>query len=155
MFKTILIPLDGSVLAEAAIPAATAIARSTHPASELILVRVVPDLWIDDILMPGKLETFQAQVKQDCQQYLDACAEPLRKEGLHVTVLVASGEPADQILEVAAIAHADLVAMATHGRSGLQRIMVGSIADKVVHRASMPVLLVRPPESQSETDQNS
>jgi nucleotide-binding universal stress UspA family protein len=154
MFKTILIPLDGSALAEAAVPAAVAIATSVNPASELVLVRVAPDLWIDDILLPEQLKTYQANIKQDCQDYLDACAEPLRKNGISVTVLVASGEPADQILDVAAIAHADLIAMATHGRSGLQRIMLGSIADKVIHRASMPVLLFRPPESLNEADQN-
>ncbi len=155
MFKTILIPLDGSALAEAALPAAVAIATSANPASELVLVRVVPDLWIDDILLPGQLETYQAHIKQDCQDYLDACAEPLRKDGMCVTVLVASGEPATQILEVAAIARADLIAMATHGRSGLQRIMIGSVADKVIHRANVPMLLVRPPDSLSEINQNS
>jgi nucleotide-binding universal stress UspA family protein len=154
MFNIILIPLDGSELAEAALPAATAIAKSADPVGELVLVRVVPDLWIDDAFTPEQVEDFHARVRHDCQKYLDGVAEHLRKENLCVTVLVASGEPAEQILEVVTIAQADLVAMATHGRSGLQRLMLGSVADKVIHHTSIPVLLVRPVEMAHAPDQN-
>jgi nucleotide-binding universal stress UspA family protein len=152
MFNTILIPLDGSELAETALLAATAIAKHADPVGELVLVRVAPDVWIDDAFTPEQIEDFHARVKHDCQKYLDGVAERLRKENLCVTVLVASGEPAEQILEVATIAQADLVAMATHGRNGLQRLMLGSVADKVIHRASTPVLLVRPAETAHAPD---
>jgi nucleotide-binding universal stress UspA family protein len=155
MFNTILIPLDGSELAEAALPAATAIAKHADPVGELVLVRVAPDLWFGDAFTPEQAEGFQARMKHDCQTYLDGVAERLRKENLCVTVLVASGEPVEQILEVATIAQADLVAIATHGRSGLQRLMLGSVADKVIHRASIPVLLVRPTEAAHAPDQKS
>ena len=147
MFQTILIPLDGSERAEAALSAAAAIAKHANPVGELVLMRVAPDLWIDDAFTPQQVEDFQSRVKHDCQKYLDGVAERLRKENLCVTVLVASGEPAEQIQEVATIAQADLVAMATHGRSGLQRLMLGSVADKVIHHVNIPVLLVRPTET--------
>lgn len=147
MFNNILVPLDGSKLAEAVLPSATALAV---PSGRLVLMRVTPDLWIDDALTPEQLEEFSAKVSHDCQKYLDGIASGLRKDGFCIDVLVASGVPADQILEVAALAHSDLIAMSTHGHSGLQRLMLGSVADKVVQCADIPVLLVRPPESTLE-----
>jgi len=144
MFKTILIPLDGSKLAEAALPAAVAIAKNAHAEGKLVLMRVAPDLWLDDAVTPDQLEEFQAKVWHDCQKYLDEVAGDLRKDDLDVVTRVASGDRADQILAAAQTAHAHLIAMATHGRSGLPRLMLGSVADKVVHRATMPVLLIHP-----------
>ncbi len=146
-FKTILIPLDGSKLAEAALPAATSIAKHADPVGELVLLRIVPDIWIDDVMLPEQLEEFQTRVTHSCQEYLDTIAERLRHEGLTVTALVASGEPAKQILDGAARSGANVIAMATHGRSGWERATMGSVADKVLQHASIPVLLVRPPET--------
>jgi nucleotide-binding universal stress UspA family protein len=148
MFNVILIPLDGSKLAEAALPAAVAITQHTHPTGELVLMRVAPDVWIDDALTPEQVADFQSQLQQSCLTYLDGVAAELRQQGLCTTTLVGTGDPAQQILEVATIARADLIVMATHGRSGLQRLMLGSVADKVLHRTSAPVLLVRPPEGE-------
>ena len=147
MYKNILVPLDGSKLAEAALPAAKALAK---PTSRLVLMRVMPDLWIDDPLTPDQMEEFLTRNKHDGQKYLDDVAESLRKEGLNVDVIVAMGEPADQIIDVATLTHCDLIAMATHGHSGWQRLMLGSVADKVVQHAAIPVLLVRPPETSAE-----
>lgn len=148
MYKNILIPLDGSKLAEAILPAALALAK---PGCRLILMRVTPDLWIDDPLTPEQREDFLAKIAQDCQKYLDALAQGLRKEGRCVEVWVTAGEPAEQIIEVATTAQCDLIAMATHGHSGWQRLMLGSVADKVIQHAAIPVLLVRPLETPDES----
>ena len=143
MYETILVPLDGSKLAEAVLPAAVALVK---PTGRLVLMRVVPDLWIDDPLTPEQVEEYMTRVKHDCQKYLDGIAETVRQDGLRVEVRVASGEPAAQILEAVDTAHCNLIAMATHGHSGLQRLMLGSVTDKVMQQSSIPVLLVRPPE---------
>ena len=139
----ILIPLDGSKLSEAVLPTAKAFAHTKQ--AEVVLTRIAPSLSINEIVPRDELEEIMIRYKQDCQDYLDAMAASLRVEGFVVTTLLASGDQiADLILEVADIAHADLIAMSTHGRSGLQRLMLGSVADKIVHRSTVPMLLVRP-----------
>lgn len=139
----IVIPLDGSKLAEAVLPAAKSIAQARH--GELVLARIAPSLSFKEIIPPDELEELLVRYKQDCQDYLDSIAKPIQSEGIVVNTLLASGDQtADQILEVANFSHANLIAMSTHGHSGLQRLMIGSIADKIVHRATVPVLLVRP-----------
>ena len=140
---TVVVPLDGSKLSEAVLPAAQAFARARG--GELLLTRVAPSLTIKEIIPPDELEELMTRYKQDCQDYLDTIAESLRSEGFVVNTQLAAGEQvADQILEVADMVHANLIAMSTHGRSGLQRLMIGSVADKIVHHATVPVLLVRP-----------
>ncbi len=144
----IVVPLDGSKLSEAVLPTAKAFARARL--GEFVLTRVVPSLSINETVPADELEEITIRYKQDCQDYLDAIATSLRAEDCVVTTLLASGDQtADLILEVVDIAHADLIAMSTHGRSGLPRLMLGSIADKIVHRSTVPVLLVRP-ETESD-----
>jgi nucleotide-binding universal stress UspA family protein len=70
-------------------------------------------------------------------------AERLRANRFNVRTRVVEGIPADQIIYVAQTEHADLIVMATHGRTGLRQIWLGSVASKVVHRSELPVLLVR------------
>ena len=78
--------------------------------------------------------------------YLERVAESLRARSLKVETRVLShDQPAVAILEEAKARRADLLALATHGRSGLPRLLLGSVADKVVRGASIPVLLARPP----------
>ena len=149
MYQKILVPLDGSKRAEAALPTATAF---LSPNGTLVLVRVLTDLWIDDPLTPAQRDAYLDQIKQKYHEYLDGVAQALHQDNLgkksfEVNVLVASGEPSDQILEIAQLAHADLIAMATHGYSGLQRVMLGSVAEKIVHQSELPVLLVRPEDN--------
>jgi nucleotide-binding universal stress UspA family protein len=143
---TIVVPLDGSKLSEAVLPAAKAFAQARH--GQLLLTRVAPSLSIKEVMPPDEMEELMTRYRQDCQDYLDAMAAPLRSEGFVVDTRLAGGDqPAEMILEVADVAHADMIAMSTHGRSGLQRLMIGSVADKIVHHANVPVLLVRPPTS--------
>ncbi len=156
MFKTIVVPLDGSLLAESALPIVADIATCSN--GEVVLMRCAGDIMIDEILMPQELEDIQARITHDCHVYLENMATKLRANGIATTILVAKGDPASQILEVIGIAKADAIVMATHGLGGLRRLVVGSVADRVLHHADVAVILVRPDESKlqgAETDAKS
>ncbi len=149
-----LIPLDGSAFAEGILDAAIA-AGSDHD-GEYILLRVVPppaitdpfpDLatWVDHAATVQDLQADIASARAAAARYLATVAEKWRGRGATITtVVVADPRPAHAILAYAAAAGADLIALATHGRSGLSRAFVGSVADKVVRGSMQPVLIRRP-----------
>ena len=92
-----------------------------------------------------KMDTLQENLKEQANKYLNGVAEKLRAEGLTVKTKVDVDEkPAHAILEDVETAPADVVAIETHGRSGLSRFFLGSVADKVVRGSHVPVLLHRP-----------
>ena len=144
--KHILVPLDGSALAERILPPATALGAVTNAAFTLLQV-VPPEAagyetdWPTARTEAGMLRTIQA----GAQTYLDRVAECLGAQSLGVHTAVLSGQTAPAILEYAHSHAVDLIALATHGRSGAARILLGSIADKIVRGATTPVLLYRPP----------
>jgi len=144
-YKTILVPLDGSVFAEQALNQAVEMANTTGAA--IALVCVVPEL--DEVAAAEMgevplwvLEDQDAEVTR-MTQYLKATADRLRMAGIPTETRVVVGRPAEAILEASTQEHADLIVMATHGRSGLQRLWVGSVALRVARNANPPVLLVR------------
>jgi nucleotide-binding universal stress UspA family protein len=144
-FRRILVPLDGSEVAEAALDPAAEVARLMG--GELTLLRAVevvpvaaPDglVYTPPTLDATMLEELVAQARRD----LDGVAARLQKAGLVVGTRVAAGEPAAAAVLDAA-EEADLVALATRGRSKVARLFLGSVADKVVRGAPCPVLVVR------------
>lgn len=128
-FRRVLVPLDGSELAAAALPMARIVALSTG--SELTLVTVLPE----DAL-PGST--------REPADYLQEVAAPMRAVGVVVHTTIRVGEPATAILELVSECEADLVLMATHGRSGVGRALLGSVADQVLRAGVVPVLLLHP-----------
>ncbi len=130
MVTTILVPLDGSPLSERAIPFATRLARA--PGARLVLVRSVE---AERDLVEGASHT---------RTYLEAHAGALVSEGVDVATAVPAGAPAPAILGEVRARSVDLIVMSTHGRSGLGRWLYGSVADRVLRRAGVPVLLVPP-----------
>jgi nucleotide-binding universal stress UspA family protein len=144
----ILVPLDGSSLAESALPYAQAIAKVVD--APLHLVEVIdfePGRSIavhDDAALKRTVEEF---VEVEAQAYLDGIAADLIGRGLTVTTFIVAGEPVTEILAAADKVDAAMVVMATHGRGGAQRWLVGSVADKVMRLGTRPTLLVRPPRS--------
>jgi nucleotide-binding universal stress UspA family protein len=147
--QTILVPLDGSIFAEQALEVAFASARTTGAALRLVTALPVPDdmAATDSGLTPAPVPAqYQIEVAQ-LTAYLEQQAEPLRRAEITVETQIVNGRPADAILHAAAEAHAGLIVMATHGRSGLQRLWLGSVAMKVVQGATLPVLLVRAREA--------
>jgi len=146
MYEKILVPLDGSALAERAIRHAQEIARGGR--SEILLLQavnlpmpVVPEA----ILVPdGK---WLDEAKKEAARYLEGIAAPLREAGMRVRTMVDDRPPADAILHVATREEVDLIVMSTHGRGGLGRMLMGSVAESVSRATSRTVMLVKPERS--------
>ncbi len=137
MFKKILVPLDGSTLAEAILPQVTELAKSLG--AEVLLLRVA----IAHVF-PGVDPTEEeVRVVREAEEYVEALTGTLAEKGIPVRPAVRYGKPAAEIIEHIAANGVDLVAMSTHGRSGLSRLVMGSVAEEVVRNAGVPVLLVR------------
>lgn len=144
MYTKILVPLDGSELAEQVLPRVIELAN--HNGAEIVLLRI-PDVPVDEFLMtPTETGTaIREQAQTAARQYLDHLGNELRALGLHVeTQIVRDGAVYTSILETAKTLGVDLIAMSTHGRGGLARLVMGSVADDVIHHTELPVLLVRP-----------
>ncbi len=146
-FRNILVPLDGSALSQQALPLAVELAQETG--ATLTLVRAISptaDVWTGTALAglpPIPLDdVYEALYAQACNE-LESIADDLTAQGLRVNTVVESTLAADGIIAAAQQCHADLVVMATHGRSGIQRWALGSVADKVLHATITPLLLVR------------
>ncbi len=146
--QRILIPLDGSAMAEQILEPAMEIGALMD--AEYTLLRVVeplPYFSIDASAYPmGELELPVLKQLQDvAQKYLDGVARAFRERSLKVkTQVVVNQRVADAILETAGTQGSNLIALATHGRSGLGRLILGSVADKVVRASTLPVLVRRP-----------
>lgn len=144
MYNKILVPLDGSELAEQVLTQVMELANSTG--AEIVLLRV-PDVPVYDYLMtiPELGSKMREQAEDDARNYLARLGEEFRAMGLKVqTHLASRGAVYTTILEVAQELRVDMIAMSTHGRSGLARLVMGSVADDVVRHARMPVMVMRP-----------
>lgn len=136
MYRTILVPLDGSPLAERALPYAQGLAASVG--ARLLLVRAaLPRGFPVQGCADG-----EAQVTREAEQYLSSVADRLDTPGV-VEAAVFSDPAAEAIVEESRLRCVDLVVMATHGRSGLGRWVCGSVVEAVLASSPVPVLLVR------------
>lgn len=153
MYRRILVTLDGSKLAEQVLPHVKAlIERQAGVQVYLFSVAQVIDLATASAMvypmavLPGKLVD-EAAARQDVEDelcdYLRGVELRLECEGVQFTREVHFGRPAEEIISYARDIRADLIAMCTHGRSGIARWAYGSVADRVLHGAECPVLLVR------------
>jgi nucleotide-binding universal stress UspA family protein len=146
--QRIMVALDGSALAEQALR--PAIELATQAQAELLLFHAVtPPVKYAPDLVPfhRALSTIEFPLpgQRQALAQLHAVAERWHPQGIAILPAVASGEPAQEIIEEAARQHVDLIAMATHGYSGLRRWALGSVADKLIHAIDTPLLLVRGP----------
>jgi len=153
--KHIMVPLDGTESAEQMLPNAVELGRFLD--ADFTLVRVVQPV---GTLVPGgeagtigfqvqtlldRIDTLQEQVVKEAREYLERKAAPLRQLGLKVSWRVdVADQPATAILHDAVPPIIDMVAMETHGRRGLARLFLGSVADKVIRAATVPVLVHHP-----------
>jgi nucleotide-binding universal stress UspA family protein len=151
----ILVPLDGSMLAESIIPFLLEIAgpRDVQVALLRVLVPVPPtageEIRAEGSLLRGLVGGGRGRedfVKSE--EYLASIAAELRARRVRVTATVRRGNPVAEILAGAREADADLIAMTTHGRSGLSRLLFGSVAAAVLSEAAVPVFLIRQTEAQ-------
>ena len=143
MYKKILVPLDGSPLAEAVLPHAEALAKSEH--AEIIILRV-PNAPVSEFLSrdPMIAEMIHADMEKESEEYVHNKVAALEKDNIKVTGITKDGPVPDTILNVADETHADIIAMSTHGRTGISRWLMGSVADKIIHHAHIPVMLIHP-----------
>lgn len=139
MYKRILVPQDGSALAEEALPHALEIGRCMN--SRIWLLQVI-------LAYPSGADVFYTaetlkQAEETALRYLDDAAARLNYDRRSITVQVLVGPVAENIIDFANETDIDLIVMSTHGFSGLSRWIYGSVADKVLRGAHCPTLIVR------------
>jgi nucleotide-binding universal stress UspA family protein len=143
--RSVIVPLDGSDVAETILSPVTALAKALE--LQVILVRVyslpLPTYGGDDYYVPDFLE-LKDQIRDEVEDYLNSRADLLRAQGvMEVSTVVMEGSAADAIIKLARKTPDNLVAMSPYGRSGLQRWVLGSVTEKVVRHCQDPVLIVR------------
>ncbi|HHH83272.1 MAG TPA: universal stress protein [Chloroflexi bacterium] len=140
MYKRILLPLDGSPLAEQALPHAIAIAERFQ--SELVLLRVLIPLPKPPTKTVAAIQRAAEEAAILAREYLDRVAAGVRERGITVQMVTIGGRPHWQIIQYAETNQVDLIVMCTRGQSGLSRWLMGSVSDRVVRGADVPVLMV-------------
>jgi nucleotide-binding universal stress UspA family protein len=151
MYRKILVPLDGSELAECVLPHVETIARGCSVV-DIVLLRVcdAPSILADYPEGKGKswekhVERMMTNAEQQCNIYLGDVEKQLQDQGFNVKIESRLGKPAEEIVDFANKNEVDLIIMASHGRSGVSRWAYGSVADKVLRSTCVPVLLVKVP----------
>ena len=149
-WKTILVPHDFSSSANHA----TALARDEAKlhGARLVLLHVVdlpPSFGAEAVVFPpdtGAPISLKAYALAGAQAHVDDLVARLQKDGATISALVRVGAPVEEILRVADEEQADLIVMGTHGRTGVRHLIAGSVAERVVRAAKVPVLTVRHPD---------
>jgi nucleotide-binding universal stress UspA family protein len=147
MIKTILVPLDRSDLAEQALPLATTLASRTEARIALAAVVVPGEFWSGD----RDPIIWQQADEAAALRYLEKIEEGLLEKGVVARSRVASGPAAATLSRLADEEDADLIVMSTHGRAGFSRWVMGSVADKLLHITTRPLLLVHAAEDATVT----
>jgi nucleotide-binding universal stress UspA family protein len=152
VYKRVLVTLDGSPLAEAILPFITEIAGPLD--MEVVFLRVVNPVLpqIVEGTRHAVLEDVEGRLT-DAREYLRPLAAQLVARGARVRVEVRHGDTIAEIIDCAKTVDADLIAMTTHGRGGLGRVLFGSIAEAVLRKAEIPVFLMRLTKSQLRSRQ--
>ncbi len=157
MFKKILVCLDGSDLAEQILP--YAVGEALRFQGRLVLFRVVPEPVAFSPGIPGagavpiQSDAMLSDAKRaldKAREYLEKIAAPLRKKDIKVDAVSILGRAGEAILNYAGSNNVNLIAIATHGRRGLERGVFGSVADYVLRESGLPMLVIRPQERKDE-----
>ena len=151
MYEKMLVPLDGSKLSECVLPHVEELAKGCHVA-EIVLLRVcepptvpadypasLPENWDDHVSSMNKF------TRQQCSLYLDEMESKLKARGFNVKTSSRLGDPAEEIVDYASKNGIDLIVMASHGRTGVARWALGSVAERVFRATCVPLLMVRAP----------
>lgn len=152
MFEKILVCLDGSILAEQILPYAVEQAKRFNSSMVLLQAYMVSSMELAAATPGGTVVNSQVlqqedqRLKNEAAVYLEEVAEQLREEGLDVACVVLHGVAGDVIVSYAQNEPVDLIALATHGHSGLGRIVFGSVAGHVLRESGLPILVIKPQE---------
>jgi nucleotide-binding universal stress UspA family protein len=145
--RTVLVALDGSAFAERALAMGQYVARATG--ARMLLARVVPifsyALASPEVIAYGRYPDPVSTAREETRAYLQERERDTAQGGIEVQSVMLEGDPAQEIIRLAS-APDSLIVLTTHGRSGLRRAVLGSVADEVVRRAGTPVLLLRAAE---------
>jgi len=150
MYKNIMVPLDGSPLAECVLPHVEMIARACQ-SPHIWLVRAVEPLSIPYGRELAELKPFQQAAEfethnqREAEKYLAGVAQGLRQKGFKASTQVVLGRAYEALSQFATANNVDLMVIATHGRSGISRFVWGSVADRLLRSVCVPVLMVRAP----------
>lgn len=144
IYSRVLVPLDGSELAEQALPYARLLGHSLKCNVELLHISGSPISLAEPLTGHPHLEELKERRGGRIGSYLERMAHQLQQEGLAASFSVRHGSPAVEIVLEAEREPATLLTMATHGYSGITRWMLGSVTDKVLHASTVPLFLVRP-----------
>lgn len=143
MFSSILVPVDGSGPADRAVGLALQVARATG--ARLWFVNVISD---SEIVLDAEAPLVNPQARIDVERskadaLLSAAAATAKASGVQADIECVEGEPIDRIVAFATERGCDLIAMGTHGRSGLARLLLGSVTEGVLRHSHVPVLCIR------------
>jgi nucleotide-binding universal stress UspA family protein len=139
--KKILVPTDGSDYSIHAAEYAISIAK-THDA-QIMVVYVLDEVVIDRFSKITEREDIERELKADGQRYINYILGLAEKEGVKATSLIAKGRPFEQIVHLSDGLETDLIVLGTYGRRGAERILIGSVAERVIEYARCPVLVVK------------
>lgn len=146
MFTHFVVPLDGSEFAESALPFVSKLAKQCG--AKITIVRVVrPPQWEPMLRaeLPEMVDKVRKAADDQARDYMKLHADQLRADGLEVECRVYEAENIARVItDVADEVGSDGIVMATHGRTGIEHVMLGSVAERVVRFARMPVLLIKP-----------
>jgi nucleotide-binding universal stress UspA family protein len=154
MYKKIMVPLDGSELAECVFPHLETIVKGCDSPEVIIVQAVEPlsvpygiEMW--QFTSVKQVEVFETHQKAEAEKYLKNITARLKKSGINARAEIIYGKAGEVLSDYATKNKVDLVIIATHGRSGISRWVFGSVADRLVHSVRAPVLIVRAPRSEA------
>ena len=157
-YQRILVPLDGSARAAMALLHAETLAKLAN--ARVVLLQVIPSAamlvsetavstpgmglpTVDPFLSASQYESVEKSLEEEARHTLNTAAAPFVAKSIPVETVILKGAPAEAILTYASEQKIDLIVMSTHGRTGIARLVFGSVAENVLHHASCPVLVVR------------
>ncbi|MCE2463007.1 MAG: universal stress protein [Dehalococcoidia bacterium] len=152
MLKTILVPLDGSDIARGILPYVSQIARKTGTPLVLHTAIDLQSMHISET-SAMYLDQIEGRLRARALGTLKEIADQLRDASIEVRSEVTVGSPAEEVLRFAGEARCDLIAMSTHGRNAIGRSILGSVTDKIVHSADVPVLTINPETARKYQEQ--
>lgn len=145
MIQSLLVPLDGSPLAEVALPWAFDLAEKYGARIILLRVGILPDVW--SLQDAPHMDTRLDELETQCMKYLLEVETRLKDRKVPVQAEYSVGNATQRIVERSQQPDCSMIVMNSHGRDGLTRWMIGSVAEKVARHAGCPVLLIRKPEA--------
>ena len=150
MYKKVMVPLDGSKLAECVFPHLQIMFRGCQELPEVVLVSAVEPISVpvgrevSTFSSINQVQEFEVHRKTEARKYLDEKVVYLKELGIGARGEVIDGKAGNALTDYAKKNGIDLVVIATHGRSGIKQLVLGSVAEHILHSATVPVLMIRP-----------